>query len=114
MNHRNPKDQRASINWARKVLKNKKDYVVAIDTDSVYVVLDDLAHALSGATYGFEGHSVGVVVARLADPGAPRDATESVVGCLSGRRVDWPVPGRDHPVGVLPAWAMVTRGAVEF
>ena len=52
--------------------------------------------------------------ARLADPGAPRDATEPVVGCLGGRGVDWPVHGRGHPVGVLPAWAMVTRRAVKF
>ena len=31
----------------QKILKTKKDYVVAIDTDSVYVVLDDLVKAVS-------------------------------------------------------------------
>ena len=44
-----------TIRWAekaindelQKVLKNKKDYVVAIDTDSVYVVLDDLVKAVT-------------------------------------------------------------------
>jgi DNA polymerase elongation subunit (family B) len=44
-----------TIRWAetaindylRKILKTKKDYVVAIDTDSVYVVLDDLVKAVS-------------------------------------------------------------------
>lgn len=40
MNHRKPKDQRASIDWARKVLKNKHKYVI-LDTETTGLTDND-------------------------------------------------------------------------
>lgn len=40
MTHRKPKDQRASISWARKVLKNKHKYVV-LDTETTGLTDND-------------------------------------------------------------------------
>ena len=39
--------EKAINEYLNKILKTKKDYVIAIDTDSVYVVLDDLVKAVS-------------------------------------------------------------------
>ena len=39
--------KKAINEYLNKILKTEKDYVIAIDTDSVYVVLDDLVKAVS-------------------------------------------------------------------